>query len=224
MKILEIYKQYKIMPQLQEHQLKVAGAAKIILDRLSIVLDQRPVIVACLLHDMGNIIKFDLSLTDKLFPGRFVKQELDFWQKVKDEYIAKYGSDEHRAALKIAREAGASERVIELIDCIGFQNGRTNAQTEDFGKKLCAYSDMRVGPGGVVSLQQRFADLRVRYENKHRLMGGDEKLRLEFEQGLREIEKQIFTQCKIKPEDITEEKVGEEFENLKNIEISGVDK
>lgn len=219
MTILEVYQKYQIMPQLQEHQLRVAGVAKAILENLETDTDRENVIQACLFHDMGNIIKFDLSITDKLLPGKFTKLDLEYWQKVKDEYVVKYGKDEHHAALKIAREVGASERVVELIDCIGFQNGQKNAETEDFGKKICAYSDMRVGPSGIIGLDERFADLRVRYDYKHLLMGGNENLRLEFEAGLREIEKQIFLQSRIKPEDITEDMIEKTMRDLKNIEI-----
>lgn len=243
MNILEIYKKYQIMPQLAEHQLKVAGVAKVILDNLvppqpsakggHLLLfkpdpqSRRPqgagtlkdIIVACFLHDMGNIIKFDLSVTDKFLPGKFSKEDLEYWQTVKEEYILKYGTDEHLASLEIAREIGVSERIMELIDCIGFQNGKINAETEDFGRKICAYSDMRVEPIGVVFLEQRFLGLRERYDHKHRLMGGGENLRLEFEAGLREIEKQIFAKCKIKPGDITEEEVREEMESLENYKI-----
>ena len=221
MNILEIYKKYNIMPRLQEHQLKVAGVAKLICSNLSLslpTLGEGDVVLACLLHDIGNIIKFDLFIADK-FLGKFTKEDLAYWQRVKVDYIAKYGNDEHHASIEIAKELKVGERIIELIDCIGFQNGKKNAESEDFGKKICAYSDMRVWPKGVCFLEDRLTDLRVRYGEKHKLMGGDENLRLEFESGLREIEKQIFSQSKMKPEDITEELVVQAMDNLKNIEI-----
>jgi len=219
MNISELYGKYEIMPQLAEHQLKVAGVAKLVCDNLESGLDAENVVEACLLHDIGNIIKFDLSLTDQLLPGRFSRADLDFWQKVKDGFVSKYGKDEHHATIKIIREIGISQRVVELVDSIGFQNGKSNAESPDFGKKLCAYSDMRVGPMGVISLEQRFQDLRVRYDHKHRLMGGNENLRLEFESGLRQIEKQVFEKCRIRPEEITEEKVLPVADKLKNFEI-----
>ncbi len=220
MNILEIYKKYRIMPQLIEHQLKVAGVAKLVCDNLEQEADADNIISACLLHDIGNIIKFDLAITDKLLPGRFSREDLAFWQGIKEEFAVKYGKDEHHASLKIIREIGVSERVAELVDCIGFQNGKSNAESGDWGKEICAYSDMRVGPGGVISLGQRFQDLRVRYDHKHRLMGGNENLRLEFEAGLRQIEDQLFEKCRIKPEEITEEKVVAETEKLKNFELT----
>lgn len=207
------------MPQLAEHQLKVAGVAELICKNLGRTVDRKEVVVACLLHDMGNIIKFDLKFTSELLPGRFTEAELQAWQRVKDDYIEKYGSDEHRASLLIAGELGASERILELIDCISFQNGQSNAASQDFEKKICAYSDMRVGPRGVIDLEQRFMDLRHRYEHKHWLMGGDKIARLEFENGLRQIEKQIFYEAKILPQEITEATVGTMVKILKLTQI-----
>ena len=209
------------MPQLQEHQLKVAGVAKVILDNLSLTLEKQEVVTACLLHDMGNLIKFDLAKICSLFPDKFIftEEEVAYWENVKAGYVKKYGNDEHHATIEIAREIGASPRVQELINCIGFQNGKANAQNQDWAKKICAYSDMRVGPIGVFSLEDRFLDLKVRYGNKHRLMAGNENMRLEFEEGLREIEKQIFSQITLRPEQITESGVLKLVDDLKAWEI-----
>ena len=219
MTIAKVYEKYRIMPQLAEHQFKVAGVAKLLCENLKTAVDCREVVAACLLHDMGNIIKFDLKFTAELLPGRFAPAELKTWQEVKDSYLEKYGPDEHHATLLIGQELGVGERILELIDCIGFQNGQSNAASPDFGKKICAYSDMRVGPLGVISLEQRFADLRDRYEHKHRLMGGNETARLEFENGLREIEAQIFSEAKLLPQEITETAVLAAAETLRTTEI-----
>jgi hypothetical protein len=178
--------------------------------------EREDVVLACLLHDMGNILKFDLTKTKSLLN---VDIDLEFWQKVKEEYIQKYGADEHHAALKIAKDIGVTSRVIELIDCIGFDTGQTNAESADFCKKICAYSDMRVGPMGIISLEQRLADLRVRYDIKFHMMGGSEEKRSEFEKGLREIERQIFEHCDIRPEDITEQSIASIKNDLKDFKI-----
>ena len=62
MNIFNIYAKYKIPPQLQTHQLRVAAVAKTICEHLWPKLsDMRTIISTCLVHDMGNIIKFDLD-------------------------------------------------------------------------------------------------------------------------------------------------------------------
>lgn len=215
MNILEIYKKYQIMPQLAEHQLRVASVADMICENFTVDVDRQNIVAACLLHDMGNILKFDLTKTNSLLNREI---NIEFWQKVKDEYRQKYGEDEHKASIKIAKELNVSNRIIELIDAIDFDTAVSNAEGDDFSKKICEYADDRVGPGGVVTLEQRFADLRVRYAYRALEWGNIQK-RDKFENGLREIEKQIFRQCSIKPEDITETVIAGGKERLKNFEI-----
>lgn len=218
MKITEVYEKYKVMPNLAEHQFRVAAVGKIIADTLTPAFSQREredVVIACLLHDIGNIIKFDLSKSKNLLN---VDLDLEYWQRVKDEFIEKYGADEHVASVEIVKELGVSKRVAELVDCVDFYHGPKNAADDDLGKKICAYSDMRVGPNGVVSLEQRFSDLRVRYAHRAREWGGNDP-RNAFEDAIIRIEKQIFKNCKILPGDITEEKVQSIMLELKHFEI-----
>jgi len=236
MKILEIYKEYQIMPQLQEHMLRVAGVADLIIsnipnpstfapnfikissgkkataDKSSLILDREDVVKACLLHDMGNIVKFDFEYTKQFMSDL---TNLDVWQQVQKEFSKKYGSSSHEATGNIIKEIGISERVLELVDCVGFHQGPDNAATSDFAKKICAYSDMRAEPYGVVSLEERFKGLRDRYRQHPE----GAKNRVVFENSLREIEKQIFEHCKIKPEDITDESIKGNLEILRNYEI-----
>lgn len=216
MKITTIYKKYRIMPQLEEHQLKVAAVADLICQNFKMPLNREQIVTACLLHDMGNIIKFNLDESKTL-----LNQDLDveYWKKVQAEFLAKYGNDEHLAHLAILKELGVKEEIQEMVDAVGFENAKENLETESFGKKICAYCDMRVSPKGVVSLEQRFADLRKRYAHRHTEWGAEEKRR-EFEQSLREIEKQIFAYCQIKPEGISEQSAATAKQKLADFEIS----
>jgi hypothetical protein len=59
------------------------------------------------------------------------------------------------------------------------------------------------------------ADLRVRYQNHPEGATGREQ----FEAALREIEKQIFSRCKIKPEEIIERSISEAKERLKEFSL-----
>jgi len=212
MTVEEIYKKYKIMPQLQLHMLRVAAVASLICDNFTESLPKEEITLACLLHDMGNIIKFDLSRAKSL-----INQDIDleYWTSVQREYKDKYGSDEHGAALEITREIGVGERVEELVKSISFHGTPQVARGDDFAKKIVEYGDSRVTPFGVVPLEIRIKDLRDRYEHK----GGDTPERRAYETGVREIEKQIFAKCRIKPEDITDEAVAPIIEELKNFVI-----
>jgi isoleucyl-tRNA synthetase len=211
MSIEMLYKKYKIMPSLQDHMLRVAAVASMICDNFTESINKEEIITACLLHDMGNIIKSDF----KVFPDFFQPEGFEYWEKVKQEYIEKYGTEEHVVHNKIAHEVGVKERIIELMDAINFLHASSLAQENDFGRKIIQYCDDRVMPLGVVSLEERLADLRKRYGYK----GGKESDRDAFDNALRQIEKQIFTKCKIKPEDINDRTVAPIIAELKNFMI-----
>lgn len=212
--ITDIYTEYKIMPNLALHQLRVAGVAMQICESLDVSIDTEAVVTACLLHDMGNIIKFKLEY----FPEFLEPLGLEYWGKVQDDYMQKYGTDEHHASSVIAQEIGVPNRILELIDCIGFREATHNRDSEDFHKKIVAYADMRVCPNGIDSLEARFIDTRKRYFSKgsSTVILSNPEERISFEKALEEIEKQIFSHCKIKPEDITEQSTAPYVEKLKN--------
>ena len=221
MNILEIYKKYKNTPQQEEHQLRAAAAADFICEHITLspALSQRErgnVVAACLLHDIGNIVKFDLDRTKDIFPELVAKPEdRIYWQNVKQEFIGKYGPGSHNVTMKIIAELGVNERIKELADCVGFEQAEANAVSADFGKKICAYSDMRVMPNGVASLEERMADLRIRYNNHPEGVDKRDK----FESSLRKIQAQIFEYCNIEPQDISEQAIVGKKEILKNFEI-----
>lgn len=206
--IQEIYSDYNIMPNLQLHQMRVAAVAKTICDHLNISVDAENVVLACLFHDMGNIIKSDF----KVFPQFLEPQGLEYWQNVKDDFIKKYGSNEHEATLAIAEEVKLPAQALDLLKKIGFSNAVWNNEHGSFENKICIYSDMRVGPHGVLSMMDRIAEGRKRYEGRKHAIANDgfeEKV-----EALKNIEKDIFSHTDIKPDDINDESIKEKAEDL----------
>lgn len=201
------------MPNLVMHQLRVAAVASFLCDSLSIKVDKESVIKACLLHDMGNIIKFQLEK----FPKFNEPEGTKYWQKVKDEYINKYGKDEHKASTEIAKELGISSYIVELINSIDASVAENIVTEPNFDKKICAYVDNRVSPHGVVSAEEHSLDAKERYKNHPHAF--QEEDRLYFMKNLYLIENQIFSVSNIKPEDINDESVKDKIEILKNFEI-----
>ncbi len=190
------------MPTLQQHQLRVAAVARMIYDSLSIPLDKEGVVNICLFHDMGNIIKFDLSY----FPD-FIKPEgLDYWQNVKNQFVEKYGKNEHIATEAICRELGLCESQLTYLNTIGFTRAKQALESESLEQMICCYADQRVGPHGMLSIEERLEDGRKRYANRK-----DHIVTLEqFDEcatALKQIEEKIFNISSIKPEDITDEKI-----------------
>ena len=201
------------MPTLHMHQLRVAAVAYQVCDKLNISVDSENIVKACLLHDMANIIKMNLSD----FPEFLKPEGYGYWQEVKNNYAHKYQtSDEHKATLAIAKELGVSERVYELIEAVGFLQGPENAASTDYGRKICAYSDMRVGPHGIISMEDRLIEAAARYTKKKYKPGERQD---PFALALRQIESNLFSHSSIKPGDIDDKTSEPVIEKLKQYSI-----
>lgn len=215
-KILDIYAEYKIMPSLQEHMLRVAAVASLICDNFTEFVDKEKIVTTCLLHDMGNIIKFKTGV----IPEFFEPEGVEYWQKVKENYIAKYGSNEHEANIKIMQELGMPEDMVFIVDQNRFGLICKHKESSDMKVKIVHYSDGRVDPHGVVSYEERMEEGKRRYSGHKASIGGvTEEKRLELVACGKEIEKQIFAKCRIKPEDITNETVVPIVSELRNFVI-----
>lgn len=214
--VQDIYTEYRIMPFLQLHQLRVAGVASIVAKNIQLsVADIQQVLLACLFHDMGNIIKSDLDV----FPESVQPEGIEFWQKVKADFVAKYGGDEHRATIAIAHELSLPSPVCELIGGFGFSKSTYIAEHGSLMAKICEYADMRVAPNSVVTIDERLEDGRARYASKgeHEGFGAVHYNRLAG--SLKAIEKELFADSPITPEDITDPIIGRIIEPLKKLPL-----
>ncbi len=163
---------------------------------------------------MGNIIKFDLDR----FPEFLEPQGKKYWRKVMDEYIERYGNEEQLATMSIAQELGVSRGVLNLIDAIGFGRTEAIAKSKSYNGKVCAYSDMRVAPHGVVSLDDRIKDLHERYADRYPSKS-DRDFRQKCESQARIIESQIFRHTQLQATDITDRAVSGTINRLRNFNI-----
>ena len=211
--VQQIYSDYKIMPSLQLHQLRVAAVAKIITENFQEKIDKESIIFACLFHDMGNIIKSDLNY----FPEFLEPEGLEYWQSIKKEFIEKYGLDEHIATELIAKEINLPPSVIVCLEYIGFSNAKKSEISNSFEYKICNYSDMRVDPYGVTEMEKRLSEGKERYKLKPNtiLSENSETLR----SSLRRTEKQIFNNTKIEPNEITNDKIEHMIQELRDLVV-----
>jgi len=212
-KIKDIYKEYKIMPNLAMHQMRVAAVAMQICEFLDIEIDTESVVKACLLHDMGNIIKFNLNH----FPEHNEPEGIAYWQNVKSDFIHKYGEDEHNASLLISKELDVSSYIYDLINSVDASHVEIISKEEDFGKKICFYADNRVTPHGVTSILERNIEAKERYKDHPHSF--TEESGLYFMKNLTEIEKQIFSHLNIKPEEINDESIKNYLEKLQDFSM-----
>ncbi len=213
-KITDIYKEYKIMPSLQMHMLRVAAVTKMIVDNYNMDLDKESLVVAALVHDLGNIVKMDNMAT---FPDFFEPEGVEYWQKVRDEFVLKYGDNDHHANFKILNELGMSKMIISIVDQNDYRDLCTKLRNTNIEAQIMHYADGRVAPRGVLSYFERMEESGRRYRKDNDEAWENHRKSL-VRCGL-ELEQEIFSNCKIKPEDITDEVVGPIIEELKHFVI-----
>lgn len=155
MQLKQLYTQFHIMPQLETHMLKVAGVGKIVAENWRDKCDVKLITDLCLLHDMGNIVKFDLTKSD----GKFGKIEnMGYWQGVQQTYWDKYEHDAYDATIGILREAKLGKFIayIEEEEKLYFAEAREQELSKaSVAAIILMYSDCRVMPTGVVSYRER---------------------------------------------------------------------
>lgn len=146
--INDIYERFKIMPSLQKHMKAVAAVGKLIVStqlNSDIKKEEDDLIAALLLHDLGNIVKFNLET------------ESADRRTLQKETIAKYGLDDHEVTMKMIHELKVTDRVSFLISEMGFENLHYVLNSNDMSLKICLYADQRVAPYGIVSLKRDLA-------------------------------------------------------------------
>jgi hypothetical protein len=204
--IAGIYDRFTIPNVLRLHLYRVASVAEMICDNLDgIRVDSGNIVAACLLHDLGNIVKFDIK-KDKS-PGLLgaETEDIDYWIGIKKKVMAKYGSVDHVATHNMLIELGADKRLITIIDNM---SGIFGAGSTDIEADICSYSDCRVSPGGVMSVTDRINEFYGRYKHSD-----DAALRargLELLESLGkvlDVERRIFAKARIRPDQIDDKSI-----------------
>lgn len=203
--IQDIYEQYELTPFLRKHQFLVAAVAQQICEHQQEDVETEAIIAACLLHDMGNIVKFDLDNQ----PKGVELENIDHWKQVQQHVRDTYGATEHAATSAIVREIGVPDRVADIVDAVGFDQTTYVYEANDLAKSIAHYADKRVAPYGVVSQQERLEDggRRYGYTNQNESPG----VILSFK-----IETIIFETTDITPEAITDASVAPLVDKLQS--------
>lgn len=161
MTIKEIYEKFGIPPNLSQHMLTVTKVCLFLKGHwIGQELDWDKITKTALLHDLGNVVKFDLDKHPE-FLGSEISR-LDYWKQVQKQTIEKYGSNDHEATRIMLEEIGTDREIIETILNKSFGNSIKTADSDDWYAKILLYADTRVLPNGVAALEERFADVRER--------------------------------------------------------------
>jgi hypothetical protein len=214
----EIYEAYRTMPNLQLHQLRVASVAKMVCGAFAEPIDVKSIVTACLFHDMGNIIKSNFDHFPDSFRG---PQTREYWEVVKRDYIEKYGSNTHEANLSIARELGLPDEVRQLIDDISFSRLEITRDDGSFEQKISEYADLRVGPHGILSLDDRVMDIKARYAGTPGVETPEDEVRFnELVAAAHSVEQQIFEKTNVQPGDIDDASIASIIDELRDYPIA----
>lgn len=213
MTIQEIYKKFVIPDHLREHMLTVGKVVLFIRDHwIGQKLDWDLLIKAALLHDIGNIVRFDFTNYSHLLGKQ--TNNLDYWIHLRDEMIKKYGQDDHEATEKMLKELALNRKVIDIILDKSFGNSVKINKSNDWYIKILAYADNRVTPSGVSTLEERLSDIRIRAEKY--------KSRPDFEDlinACRELEKQIQNNLDVPVDCLSPDSINEIDSDLSNFLI-----
>jgi HD superfamily phosphodiesterase len=162
MQIKKIYSRFQLPKNLQEHMLRVGGVASIIAYAWNgPLINKKSIVSACLLHDIGKPVGFDLKSQAKFGIPKLNPVKL----KKMQTFIKKnFSADEHIASLKIAKSLGVDKTVLHILENLSWYNIEKLLKQKDFDILIALYADMRVGPKGVLTLEKRIKDLEKRKE------------------------------------------------------------
>ena len=191
---------------LQEHMLRVASLAKIILDHWNgPAIDKKAIIQACVFHDIAKPMKFDLAKQAQFGMSAIEITNLD---KLQHYLKTLYGDDEHHTTIEICKEIGVSQTAIKIINDLEWSYIPALLSKNDLESLIPIYADMRIGQKGILVLKQRLEDLKARTgESKHEQNGID-------------LENLISKNVTFNLNEITDEQINQNFEELENLNFS----
>lgn len=208
MKVAQVYNKYQTPKSLQEHMLRVASLASILLDNWTgTSLDKDAIIKACTVHDIAKPMTFDLAKQ-----ARFGMSESDI-EKLRQfqiEIKIKYGDIEHQATIGICREIGCDENTVRFVDNLEWKYIPRLLQEKDIVSLIPIYCDMRIGPKGILPLQVRLEELKKR-------VNGDD-----YEDNVKNgnaAEQEIMKNVSIDMTTITDMQLNQNLEKLLKIEL-----
>lgn len=161
---MAVYQKYRTPSIVQRHQLRVAAVGKFVAGRIPGI-QEETVVLTGLFHDMGNILKMDLSPKAPLL-SLMAPDTRDTLLSVQAEYRQIYGHDEHAASISIGREIGLSATVLAMIDNMRFSKTEWILERAPIEMKIAKYADLRVAPSGIVPLRERLDEAALRYQGK----------------------------------------------------------
>lgn len=216
MTISEVYNHFIVPRHLQLHMQRVAALGEYLSNNWKTEIDRNDIVHTLLLHDLGNLLKFDLNRGVGLFHPS--ERDLDYWKKAQSESATKYDPDEHKATFLMAKEVGVSERVLFLLNNMGSSNLQQTLESPDWELKICSYSDFRVGPHGYLTVRKRFEDILNRYKGRQHVLANEQKTQKKMERCL-QLEEQLHPHSQVNLVKLPESELEDRAKKLSAAEI-----
>lgn len=216
--ISKIYERYDIPFWLAEHMYRVAAVAAALFDAS---LEKHPelegrhgLVMACLLHDIGNIIKFDFDLMPP------PDGKIDHWKAVQADFKKRFGSDELLATDRIMEELGVLSEAEPILRHTSFPDSEELLSSGTVLQKIAGYADQRVAPSGIVSLAERLDYMHRRYAERGSVYGATEDSKVQkLTDAISAIEAELFAGLSVRPEDLTDATLAPLVASLRSFEI-----
>ncbi len=200
--IRNVYSRYPVPVNLQEHMFRVAAVGELLNSQWKGPrINKENIVAYILLHDIGNIVKFDFAQKE-LF-GVDIAKNMEYWKQQKEETIRKYGPSDMQVTLNFAKQLQVPPRIIELLQRNDFFKLPEIVASNDWENKIGKYADLRVGPFGILSLKERFEEFRKRYG---KALLQNPKLETCTTAAF-ELEKQVLTNTNLTAEDINNDTI-----------------
>ncbi len=170
--IQQLYGRCPVPDNLAEHMLLTAAMGQIICQHWTgqaSAIKPPLIITTLLLHDVANLIKFDLTagleLTARTLPLDIQQHhQRNWWRKKQTQMKARYNSSAAQANLTILQQLGLNS-CAELLNNHTFdQLKQLLLQDNKWQKKIIHYCDLRFTPQGLSSVKTRVLDLKNRYQ------------------------------------------------------------
>ncbi len=216
MKVKDIYQKFGIPPNLQDHMVQVSGITTFIeghWKKAAPTVDWDLVKKVALLHDLGNVVKFDLDRHVDFLKGE--EANIDYWRTMQKKIIDTYGVDDHEVTKKMLQEIVMSQEAIDVIQSKGLSNAMATMDSDNWSLKILFYADMRTLPSGIGSLSERMDDIAKRLPKYG--------LRPDFQElvdACHEIERQIQANIDVSILDITDRSVESNPHAFLEIDVS----
>lgn len=215
--ITEVYRHHQVPPNVQRHMLRVAAVAEQIGQTWQGPPIQRERLLTVLLvHDLGNIVKCDYDNLPHMLEEE--QPRVEHWRAVQARYRARFGTDDHVASHTLARELGLDAAALDLLDRMAFEHNDETAAGDDFEAKIAAYSDHRVGPRGLLSLTDRFVEIKQRYQGAAGAFMHSPRADFLIDCA-HQIERQVVACCDLAPADIDDLTIQPWLESLRSFQI-----